>query len=130
MRSCISLKKAFRGIPGGMTSENFHHDGAGAAEKSAPGPEQAGIERNREAWRPEMLVEMSDAEFVGRWSARRTARAFGKDQDLAALFDLTPGAAHHVQQRLRAALAVHRAPSRPSRCTSRKTESTSIPASG
>src|SRR6476619_8225177 len=45
-------------------------------------PEQAGVERDREAWNAHPGIEVRDAVLVFRFGAGRPARALRKDHDL------------------------------------------------
>ena len=63
--------------------EHLDHDRAGIAQERAARPEQAGIERDRQAGRAGLAVEMRDAVFVARLGAGRAARALREDDDLA-----------------------------------------------
>src|SRR5262245_28930814 len=88
--------------------EKLDPDRARMTLERAPAPEQAGIERHRQAWRAGFRVQVGDAGFVGRRCAGRAPRALGKNDDLAAARQLEPGTIGHAPERLASGAAIDR----------------------
>ncbi len=88
--------------------EHLDADGSGIAPHRPARPEQAGIERNRQAGDAHLRVEVGDAVFVARRRARCPARAFRKDDDLAAALYFTARIGVHRRERLRPFAAIDR----------------------
>ncbi len=61
---------------------------SGVAKELLARPKEARVERDGRHGDVERAIEKRDAGLVVGWGARRTARAFGKDDDLAVLGDL------------------------------------------
>src|SRR5205085_11552273 len=86
--------------------EDLDHDGARVAYDAAARPKQARVEGHRHAGQGEPLVERHEARLVVGRSARRPARALGKDHDLASLAGATPRVADEALQRAGALVAL------------------------
>ena len=120
-----ALEKDLLVEPGRDRIEKLDHDRAGVAAERAARPEQAGIERDRQARDPALGVQMHDAVFVARLGAGRPARAFRKDDDLAVARELDRGAGARWRRAPANARRDRPGSSRPSRRTSRRTAATS-----
>src|SRR6185312_13742104 len=88
--------------------EDLHHHRSGMAEEGAARPEQAGIQRDRQAWHAFRLIEMRDAEFVARLSGDGAPRAFREDDQLPPTREFDACALGHRGERLRASAAIDR----------------------
>ena len=119
-----------RSRPGSDRLQEARLDRAGIAHEFAPRPVEAGDMRDRHDRHAELRVELDDAVFVGRLVARRAPRAFGIDDQLAVVRHLRLGCRHHRLQRFGAACRDRPGSSASWRCTSRRTVSTSVRASG
>ena len=92
MSFCSRWKNSSLSSPGGIGVEEFDHDRAGQPQERAARPEQAGVQRDRNAGHADLGIEMRDAELVARLGAGGAARALRKDDELAAAADFLAGA--------------------------------------
>src|SRR3954454_21218627 len=80
--------------------EHLDADRPRVASERTAWPEQAGVERDREAWNAHPGIQVRDAILVFRFGAGRPARALRKDHDLTIARKLPAHARVHVGKRL------------------------------
>src|SRR3954469_7832062 len=88
--------------------EHLHPDRPRIAPERTAWPEQAGVERDREAWNAHPGIQVRDAVLVFRFGAGSPARALRKDHDLTIARKLLAHTRVHVGEPLRALAAIHR----------------------
>ena len=109
--------------------EHLDADRPRIAPERTAWPEQAGIERDREAWNAHPGIQMRDAVLVARFGAGRAARAFREDHDLTIARKLLGARSRSCRQAPASPCCDRPRSYPPSRRTSRRTGSTSARAS-